>query len=105
MVGSVLLALVMQVRVMDPVRSAEAAEKLLKARTAAPRQTHQEPSLRSVRFEEKFNALVKAMEAFSRKYNEGNGQVWPQQEASALRKALANLQKLPEIQTNRERAR
>ena len=48
-------------------------------------------------FEAKFNALLKAAEAFAAKYNEGRGEVWPQREAIALQKALADLQGVPEL--------
>jgi hypothetical protein len=103
MLACACLAFLMQIRATDPVRSAEAAEMLLKAKTAAHAQrTQSETQTRTGEFEEKFNALVKAIEAFGKKYNEGKGQLWPQQEAAILRKALLELQKLPELQASRE---
>jgi hypothetical protein len=42
-------------------------------------------------FEEKFNRLVSAMDAFQRKYNASGGQVWPKKEADALKRAIQAL--------------
>jgi hypothetical protein len=43
------------------------------------------------RFEEKFNRLVSAMDAFQREYNASGGKVWPRKEADALKKAIQAL--------------
>lgn len=46
------------------------------------------------RFEERFNKLVQAVEEFSIAYNQNKGQAWPNGKAEALRKAMAELQKV-----------
>lgn len=43
-------------------------------------------------FEENFEDLVKAMQAFSTEYNRYRGLVWPAKEAENLRKAMNRLQ-------------
>lgn len=43
-------------------------------------------------FEDNFEDLVKAMQAFSTEYNRYRGQVWPAKEAENLRKAMSRLQ-------------
>ncbi len=43
-------------------------------------------------FEENFEELVKAMQAFSAEYNRYRGQIWPAKEADNLRKAMNRLQ-------------
>jgi hypothetical protein len=48
---------------------------------------------RQQRFQERFNNLVKAIEAFSAEYNRSEGQVWPHAKAEALRRAMEELQK------------
>ena len=45
-------------------------------------------------FEERFNALVQAVELFGKQYNDGKGHLWPKREADQLRKALTELQEL-----------
>jgi hypothetical protein len=45
-----------------------------------------------LQFEEQFDELVKALEAFSTEYNRNRGQVWPAREAENLRKAMQKLQ-------------
>jgi len=45
------------------------------------------------RMEERFNKLVQAVEEFSRAYNGSGGQVWPAEQAAALRKAMQEMQK------------
>jgi hypothetical protein len=55
------------------------------------------PYLRQVqqrRFEERFNKLAQAISQFSNAYNENKGQAWPADKAEALRKAMADLQKI-----------
>ena len=47
-----------------------------------------------LRFEERFNKLVQALEEFSIAYNQNKGQAWPNGKAEALRKAMAELQKV-----------
>ena len=88
----------------DPVRAAEQAQLLLQHQTrglAAGAQ--QEMVLQRHSFEAKFNALLKAAKAFATKYNEGRGDVWPQREAIALQRALADLQKESALRTNKVR--
>jgi len=46
------------------------------------------------RFEERFNKLVQAVEEFSVAYNGTKGRAWPNDKAQALRKAMAELQKI-----------
>ncbi len=50
--------------------------------------------LQQKRFEEAFNKLVFAVEAFSLAYNQNKGQTWPSDKAAALRKAMSDLQKI-----------
>jgi hypothetical protein len=88
----------------DPVRGAEQAQLLIQAHARAlAAAAQQEKVLQRHSFEAKFNAFLKAAEAFARKYNEGRGDVWPQREAVALRKALAELQKESALRTNNVR--
>ncbi|HLK51131.1 MAG TPA: hypothetical protein VKT49_23475 [Bryobacteraceae bacterium] len=76
----------------DPVRRAEMVEAIAAAQAAVQQHaaTPQSQEERR-RFEEKFNRLVSAMEDFQREYNASRGQVWPQREAEALKKAIKDL--------------
>ncbi len=89
----------------DPIRTAEQAPKMVQAqaRAIAEANKRQEAWQRRT-FEERFNALVKAAGAFAERYNESGGNVWPQREATALDKALADLQKTRELKPNKPRA-
>ena len=76
MLTEVLFLAWMQVAGGDPIRSAEFAEMAVKTRVRehmAEREFRAEGARRQ--FVETFNALVSAVEAFSKKYNEGRGQV------------------------------
>lgn len=77
----------------DPVRAAEFAERALKAEA----QGHAETVNRRIlaerkRFEERYEALGRAMDAFTSAYNAGRGHVWPKKEAEALAKAIRELE-------------
>lgn len=77
----------------DPVRAAELAEKALKAEI----QAHSEATSLKVRaerkqFEEKYEALGRAMDAFTAAYNAGRGNIWPRKEAEVLAKAIRELE-------------
>ena len=102
MFETAVLSLLMQLRVTDPVRSAEEAEMLLRARTAIQISPNIAREAQDRNFESKFNALIKALSAFSKKYNEGSGQLWPTKEAEALRKALTELQRAPMFRARRD---
>jgi hypothetical protein len=41
-----------------------------------------------------FNQLVDALASFSKRYNEGRGNVWPREEADKLRKAMHRLEQV-----------
>jgi hypothetical protein len=49
---------------------------------------------RRAMFERKYQALVKAMNAFAEKYNDSKGNTWPVKEVEAVRKAFRDLEKL-----------
>jgi hypothetical protein len=88
----ILLGLLFQYQA-DPVRAAELAEKALQAETRA----HAETTDRKVlaerkRFEAKYEALGRAMDAFTLAYNAGRGHIWPMKEAEALAKAIRELE-------------
>lgn len=103
MIACAVLSLLLQVPAVDPIRSAAAAENVVEARTDQADELHRRVSDARVReFQQKFNRLVDAVEAFGRKYNEGKGHVWPKREADALREALTELAALPEFQPPKE---
>ena len=79
----------------DTVRGAEIQQRALREKTAQQKlaaQTRQQDYQRQ--FTAKFNQLVDAVADFSKRYNEGQGAVWPRQEADKLRKAILQLQKV-----------
>lgn len=45
-------------------------------------------------FAQRYQALVKSMNAFSSKYNASNGEVWPAKEAEKVREAFRKLEQL-----------
>jgi hypothetical protein len=79
----------------DPVHAAEIHQRALREKT-----TRQELAVQARqqdyqhRFTAKFNQLVDAVAGFSKRYNEGQGTVWPRQEAEKLRKAMLQLQQV-----------
>jgi hypothetical protein len=48
-------------------------------------------------FAARFNELVNAVAAFSKRYNEGHGVVWPKREAERLAKAMHQLQQAEKL--------
>lgn len=76
----------------DSVRRIEIEQAAVMAEAAAAGQA---PALGNEeerrRFEEKFNRLVSAMDAFQRQYNASGGKIWPKKEADALKKAIQAL--------------
>lgn len=97
MLRHTLFVFLMQYQVLvEPMRPEQIADLALKSRI----QEHEETARRRAAaqrrlFEQRFNALAKAVETFGDRYNEGNGQIWPKREADQLRKALAEFQELP----------
>ena len=76
----------------DSVRRVEIAQAAVNAQAAAVEQASAARSEDERRhFEEKFNRLVSAMDAFQREYNASRGKVWPKKEADALKKAIQDL--------------
>lgn len=58
---------------------------------------------RRVEFEKRYQELVAAMNAFSSRYNESKGNIWPVKETEAIRKALKRIEDLgPEFQITRK---
>lgn len=49
---------------------------------------------RRAEFERRYQKLVAAMNTFSEKYRQANGEVWPQKEAVAVRKAFRALERV-----------
>ncbi|MCX6598039.1 MAG: hypothetical protein NTV70_16910 [Acidobacteria bacterium] len=49
---------------------------------------------RKAEFERRYQKLVTAMNTFSTKYRQANGEVWPQKEAVAVRKAFRALERV-----------
>lgn len=84
----------------DPVRAQEQAVAIHRSNVPVvvePNGVGPSPYLQKVmlrRFEERFNKLVQAVEEFSVAYNGTKGQAWPADKAAALRKAMAELQKI-----------
>lgn len=77
----------------DPVRAAEQAERTLKAQTQPQAETvGREVFAERKRFEDKYEALGRAMDAFTLAYNAGRGHIWPAKEAEALSRAIRELQ-------------
>jgi len=76
----------------DAVRRVEITQAAVMAQASA---TERAKTLRTEderrRFEEKFNRLVSAMDAFQREYNASGGKVWPRKEADVLKKAIQTL--------------
>ncbi len=78
----------------DPVRTAERAERALRAESHRQQQTDQQRATQERRdFEARFNALARAVDAFTSAYNAGQGHVWPQKEARGLAKALCEMER------------
>lgn len=108
MLHQTLFVVLMQYQVLiDPVRSAQVAELATKARI----QEHEDTTRRRADaewrlFEQRFNTLVKAVELFGKRYNDGKGHLWPKREADELRRALAQFQELPAFRAkSKERKR
>src|SRR5687767_9673713 len=81
---------------LDGVRWMQLAERTLQARTQEEHAARQRAAAAERRrFQERFNALVKAIELFGRKYNEGKGLLWPKREGDVLRKAISELRESP----------
>ena len=79
----------------DPVRAVEIQQRALRGKASQQKlavQTRQQDYQRQ--FTAKFNQLVDAVAGFSKRYNEGQGAVWPRQEADKLRKAMLQLQQV-----------
>ena len=77
----------------DPVRTGKAIEMSLEAQSRAITRDYEARLARErLEFEERFNRLIAAAAAFTEQYNRGKGQLWPQKEADALRKAMTKLQ-------------
>jgi hypothetical protein len=66
------------------IQTPDTSEQLDRAMAAARRQE----------FERRYQALVEAMNSFADKYNDAKGNIWPLQEAQAVRKAFRDLEKL-----------
>lgn len=89
---TILLGLLFQYQA-DPVRAAELAEKALQAEVRAHTETTNRRALAErKRFEVKYEALGRAMDAFTLAYNAGRGHIWPKKEAEALAKAFRELE-------------
>ncbi len=93
----------------DPVRAQEAAVAIHRSQVPTvtePAEVGPSAYLKKVqlrRFEERFNKLVQAVEEFSLAYNQNRGQAWPNDKAEALRKAMAELQKIdPNLMPSKE---
>jgi hypothetical protein len=71
-----------QLRQQSPLDAAKQQESAAKARQRGQQQL----------FATRFNELVHAVAAFSKRYNEGHGAVWPKREAERLGKAMHQLQ-------------
>lgn len=77
----------------DPVKRVELAQAVVTAQASAQAQANNAQTAEERhQFEEKFNHLVSAMDAFQREYNASGGHVWPKKEANALKKAIKDLQ-------------
>lgn len=89
---SVFLALLFQPQ-LDTVRAAELAEKsmLVQIRAHSEREKERE-RLEKKRFVAKFEALCRAVDAFTLAYNAGGGNIWPKKESEALAKAIRELE-------------
>jgi hypothetical protein len=73
----------------DPVRASELAQKALRSETRAQQESANKRALAERRrFQEKYDAVSRAMEEFALAYNAGRGDVWPKKEAAALAKAI-----------------
>ena len=79
----------------DPVRAAEIQQRALRGKAARQElavQARQQDYQRE--FTTKFNQLVDAVAGFAKRYNQGQGAVWPRQEADKLGKAIRELQQI-----------
>jgi hypothetical protein len=98
--ASVLLTTVAQAQDVraDLVRSAQLQEQTLLA--SARQQESAAKAGQRVQeqlFAARFNELVNAVAAFSKRYNEGHGAVWPKREADKLSKAMHQLQQIEKL--------
>ena len=78
---------------MDPVQASELSERALRGETRAQQESaNQRVLAEKKRFQEKYDAVCRAMEEFALAYNGGRGEVWPKKEAAALAKAIRDLE-------------
>ena len=78
----------------DPVSGAELSQRALQSSTRAYERSENDHILADKReFQEKYEAMGRAMEKFTSAYNAGKGNVWPKKEADALAKAIRELEK------------
>jgi hypothetical protein len=79
----------------DPVRAAEVQQAVMTAKIKEhDREARVRQEFQRRQFLEKYNQLVQALEAFSKRYNEGKGNIWPQHEVDNLRKAMHQIQQV-----------
>src|SRR5258705_594981 len=79
----------------DAMRSAELHQRaILDAVKQQAREVQARQETQRRQFEIQFNRLVDALTIFAKRYNEGRGITWPQQEADQMRKAMGQLQSL-----------
>lgn len=79
----------------DPVRAAELQQRAMVDRAREhERAARQQVDSQQRQFEIRFNRLVDAVKSFSERYNAGKGHAWPAREATKLREAMRELQRL-----------
>ena len=92
--SALLILALLQIRP-DPVRENELREMALRAQTAAAEREHiAKAQQRKLIFEQRFNALVAAVEKFAKEYNRSKGQAWPKDRIDDLRTAIVQLQEI-----------
>ena len=77
----------------DPIRQHELSERALRTQiqNAERERVAREDHKRQL-FEQRFNTLVAAVEAFAKEYNQSKGRVWPKKHADELRAAMEEIQ-------------
>ena len=79
----------------DPVHGTEFTQTALRNSVAVEQRQQTQLALRQeAEFRKRFNQLIEAVAAFTEKYNNGGGNVWPSKQAEDLHKAMKALEEL-----------
>jgi hypothetical protein len=81
----------------DPVHGTEFTQIALKNSAVIEQRQKTELTRQEAEFRKRFNQMLDALAAFSEKYNNGGGNVWPSKQAEDLHKAMKALEKVDSL--------